>query len=174
MLNLKTNVPIAVFIILLLLFCIGCKNKDDKVKELIKQELSKTMNDFKSYEPVEFGKLDSTFTAYDRATFSLVDTIAAESIEKQLKIEKEFNEEQDRKEKAFKKEFTGYAMTHTFRGKNSFGAMVLSKYRFFFNKELTKVTESFDVIAQQESIQKLVDDVSEDMRQLGIDTTDVN
>jgi hypothetical protein len=48
--------------ILLLLFLCSCSNREDQAKKLIKNELSTTMNDYNSYEGVEFGKLDSTFS----------------------------------------------------------------------------------------------------------------
>ena len=36
-------------------------------------------------------------------------------------------------------EFDGWKMKHTFRGKNAFGAVIVSSMMFYFDKELTKV-----------------------------------
>lgn len=41
----------------------SCSN-EQKAKKAIKEHLSKTMHDFKSYEPVEFGTIDSSFTTF--------------------------------------------------------------------------------------------------------------
>lgn len=52
-------------ILLALLFIVlltGCKSREDKIAELIKQEMFKTLYDFESYEPIET-KIDSAFTS---------------------------------------------------------------------------------------------------------------
>lgn len=40
----------------------GCKSREEKAAELIKQEMFKTLYDFESYEPIET-KLDSAYTS---------------------------------------------------------------------------------------------------------------
>ncbi len=40
----------------------GCKSREEKAAELIKQEMFKTLYDFESYEPIET-KIDSAFTS---------------------------------------------------------------------------------------------------------------
>lgn len=50
------------FIILSAFLLTGCKSREEKVAELIKQEMFKTLYDFESYEPVET-KIDSAFTS---------------------------------------------------------------------------------------------------------------
>lgn len=40
----------------------GCKSKEEKATELIKQEMFKTLYDFESYQPIET-KVDSAFTS---------------------------------------------------------------------------------------------------------------
>lgn len=42
---------------------VSCSN-EDKAKKAIKKHLSETMHDFKSYEPVKYGSLDSTYSKY--------------------------------------------------------------------------------------------------------------
>jgi hypothetical protein len=114
-------------------------SKEDKAKKLIKAELSKNMNDFKSYEPVEFSKIDSAFTSYEGAEY-----------ERMLELpEDQFNEamKKDSLDRVnFKPVFKGYSMLHSFRAKNSLGAVVLNRYRFYFDKDLDKVTSTVDDI----------------------------
>lgn len=50
------------FILLPTFLLVGCKSREEKVAELIKQEMFKTLYDFESYEPVET-KIDSAFTS---------------------------------------------------------------------------------------------------------------
>lgn len=40
------------------------KSPEKKAKSVIDEELRKTLHDYKSYEPVAFGKVDSSFSAY--------------------------------------------------------------------------------------------------------------
>lgn len=44
------------------LMMVGCKSREEKAAELIKQEMFKTLYDFESYEPIET-KLDSAYTS---------------------------------------------------------------------------------------------------------------
>jgi hypothetical protein len=48
---------------------IGCVSKEQRAKKLIKEELRKTLHDFKSYEAVTFGTLDSVFTDFTDTPF---------------------------------------------------------------------------------------------------------
>lgn len=52
---------ILVILLSVILFS-GCKSREDKVAELIKQDMFKTLYDFESYEPIET-KIDSAFTS---------------------------------------------------------------------------------------------------------------
>jgi len=47
--------------------------------------------------------------------------------------------------KSFVPELIGWKITHSFRAKNSFGALVLNHYEFFLDKEMTKVLYSNDL-----------------------------
>ncbi len=49
-------------IVLILLFSACVRSPQDKAKALIDHELRTTLHDYKSYEPVEFGKWDSSYT----------------------------------------------------------------------------------------------------------------
>jgi hypothetical protein len=66
-----------VFICCLLLCCIGCISQEQRAKKLIKEELRTTLHDFKSYEAVTFGSLDSIFTDF-------TDTPTGDSIFKEM------------------------------------------------------------------------------------------
>lgn len=49
----------------------GCQSREEKVAELIKQEMFKTLYDFESYEPIET-KIDSAFTSIYSDTLALL------------------------------------------------------------------------------------------------------
>lgn len=57
---------------------VSCKSKEEKAAELIKSELSKTLYDIDSYEPIETTVSEAKLTAYNDSTcFSLAMLIAA-------------------------------------------------------------------------------------------------
>lgn len=53
---------ICVYILVLLITLVSCSSPERKAKKAIKEKLKMTLHDFKSYEPVEFGTLDSLFS----------------------------------------------------------------------------------------------------------------
>jgi len=57
---LSLSLPFAIII----LFLTSCNNKERKAKILIKEYLKTTMNDYSSYEPMEFSKLDTVYSSY--------------------------------------------------------------------------------------------------------------
>lgn len=124
-------------------FITGCqKSNENKAKELIKKHLSTTMNDFKSYEPVEFSKLDSAMTEFDEEDFLNTDTLAIFS---QSEIELLLKKNRDN----FKPKFEGYKMSHRFRGKNALGALVINESNYYFDPEISKIIKSVDRIVLQ-------------------------
>lgn len=54
------------FLIFISVFCSCSLDNTQKAKKLIDHELKVTLHDYHSYEPVEFEKLDSTFSKYDK------------------------------------------------------------------------------------------------------------
>lgn len=51
--------------VLFFLACVclfSCQSKEEKISELIKEEMFKTLYDFDSYEPIETSKIDSAFS----------------------------------------------------------------------------------------------------------------
>lgn len=59
------------FLATVVLVMTGCKSREEKAAELIKQEMFKTLYDFESYEPIET-KIDSAFTSIYTDTLALL------------------------------------------------------------------------------------------------------
>lgn len=57
-----------------------------------------------------------------------------------------YSDEMKEYHRNFKSVFNGWKMSHTFRGKNSFGATIKNTSVFYFDKDLTQVT---DVISEE-------------------------
>ena len=142
------------------------KSPEQKAKDLIKEEMKKSMNDFSSYEPVEYGKLDSSFSVLDISTEQLSFDAYSKEAKKILgdmeieavsnlddyKIDKVYFDSYkfkmdsvskiiDAKAKSFKPEFKGWKMSHKFRGKNKMGAVVLNSNIYEFDKDITKIVD---------------------------------
>ena len=63
-----------ILLLAIILFASSCSN-EQKAKKAIETYLSKTLHDFKSYEAVEFGKIDSSFTFFmDAEEFKTLDS----------------------------------------------------------------------------------------------------
>jgi len=98
------------FYLILMAFisCVDFYSKEEKIENGIKKYLSIGMNDFKSYEPVKFGRLDSiydhTYYPSQNGTYGIATST-----------------------------FKGYRIFHSFRGKNYFGAIVLNEDYFYFD-----------------------------------------
>lgn len=58
------------FLMTVAFMMVGCKSREEKAAELIKQEMFKTLYDFESYEPIET-KIDSAFTSIYTDTLAL-------------------------------------------------------------------------------------------------------
>lgn len=79
------------------LFFSSCKSKEDKAAELVKNELSKTLYDFESYEPIETKVLEAYETAYNDTTCFRQALAISYIMEKTSKA---FEEAKDAKERA--------------------------------------------------------------------------
>ncbi|GEM_PF-1049947 len=132
-------------VLLFMVCCLvwGCvKSNDQKAKELVEKKLFTTMNDFKSYEAVAFEKLDSAFTRFDVMKYNPTGTFG-DLMPKDVVL-------LIQKEKArFKPKFIGYQMIHTYRQKNEFGATVLEKRLFFFDRSLSRVVSVTDPVERK-------------------------
>ncbi len=59
---------VLVNILALIFILASCSSPEGKAKKAIKEKLKMTLHDFKSYEPVEFGTLDSLFSDVTSST----------------------------------------------------------------------------------------------------------
>ena len=157
------------------LLLITCSSPEKKAQKAIKEELRLTLNDFKSYEPVQFGKLEVASSKYeDEPDYDFYSGKA----DSYLKVSKEesdkadiYNSEYTRdqfilyekisiqlldsakhyldKADSIKLHFVskpiGWQITHTFRAKNQLGGLGIHSYLFILNQELTKVIRSKDL-----------------------------
>lgn len=146
----KNNLILFSFIILFS----GC-TKEHKSEKAIKKYLSENMNDFKSYEPLEFDKLDSVFNNRFENMYN-AELILADSIRFQKKVYQFRSTDTDSLNKYsnlleiassklqegtkdYKRELIGFQQYHKFRAKNSFGGTVLHIGLFTFDPELKNV-----------------------------------
>jgi hypothetical protein len=165
------------FILTLVLLLVSCSSPESKAKKAIKESLRLTLNDFKSYEPVQFGKLEVASSKYtdvpelnlykikadsyikstkeeiDKAEIYNSDYTRYKSVsyakvaEKFLDTAKIYIHKQDSIRLHFVSEPIGWQITHTFRAKNQLGGLAIHTYLFTLNQELTKVIKSEDLTA---------------------------
>ncbi|KAF5068325.1 hypothetical protein DSECCO2_244210 [anaerobic digester metagenome] len=174
----------------IILVVVACNTSNEsQAKKLIKEYLKTTMNDFSSYESVEFSELDSCFTLY-------YDSEEAKNLSEMIESEKKYNEFLSEKiesfiqrdfsneliesfknsydksqiridslfqadieaHQSFIPEFIGFEMTHKFRGKNAFGALILNEYVFLFDKDFTKVIEAINFKDTLNKLKEILDD----------------
>jgi hypothetical protein len=150
---------------------LGCKAKtrEDILKEKIKAHLSKTMHDFKSYEPVQYGSIDSLFSTYDKteryaelkSMFFEYKSLTDESLKEantylyaNRTTGKYYSDKAtilahklDSLSKLikiewneFKPQFIGYNILHSFRGKNMNGATILTTEYFILDSALNVIS----------------------------------
>lgn len=163
-----------IFIICALSLLFGCtKSNTDTAKTLIEEHLKNILHDKSSYESVEFGELDSTFTNY--TTDSLYRHYLTKRVVCQKMRNKLYDESQiwrtidkarydyytqrvllyadsvsyykgleDKAKSNFSPVFDGYVMKHSFRSKNQFGNTILNILAFQFDPDLTNVTSVCD------------------------------
>lgn len=133
---------------------------EQKYKKAISAFLSTSMHDYSSYQPVEYAKLDSSYSFYENSDVYKHDNkrenaIQAESKgldesnltlkQKSEKLKKIIDSAQfymakmKRDRKSFVPEFNGFKITHKYRGKNVLGALVLNNSVFYLDTTLTKV-----------------------------------
>lgn len=112
------------------------------------------MKDPSSYEPIEFGSLDTLYTsvAADTEYIKLVKE-ATEYLQKAVYedygsgwgiIGMKLKEKADSIERTFVPVFKGWKIPHKYRAKNGFGALDISTDIFCFDKGLTKITDVVD------------------------------
>lgn len=153
----------------------GCSSNEKKAQKLINQKLRLTLHDYSSYESVQFGKLDSTYsTVKDTPEYR-------EALEKSEQLQKEAMMELTKikmyqelflyelamegalhckmindsslhyyqicikLKELFIPEFIGFNITHTFRTNNSSGNKVIAHYKYYFDKDITKIIKEEDI-----------------------------
>ena len=166
--KIKLNFVVVVSVILF----VGCSNPEKRAQKLIKESLQQTLNDPKSYESMEFGSLDSLFTNlnnipdyyflslkfdmflalfndakrdYNYAFDMKEKKLYAEFMKDHADSMQLINAEIEKIENTFISEFDGWKMTHKFRANNAMGAKTIGSCIFFFDKDITTVTESIDL-----------------------------
>ena len=80
--------------LLVVVLCVGCTSKEDKVNKLIKDDMFKSLYDFESYEPIET-KIDSAFNSVfrDSLALALAQIISKQYIELRTDLENVKKEE---------------------------------------------------------------------------------
>jgi len=165
------------FIFTLLLLLVSCSSPESKAKKAIKEELRLTLHNFKSYEPVQFGKLEVASSKFDdvpevKLYLDMSDAFLTKSKEYSIKADI-YDSEYSRDEywkyekvsmslldsakvyldkvESIKLHFVskpiGWQMTHTFRANSLGGNLGIHNYIFTINQELTKVIKSEDLSA---------------------------
>jgi hypothetical protein len=153
------------FLFVAIILMIGCQTKEEKARTAIKEYLSKTLNDFKSYEPIEYGSLDSNESAFAETDQYQLLKERRDYYKKQMNDanERAQNAELYDKRKAitlykeaeanansagefnklilegldkFKGKFNGYIIRHKFRAKNAMGGLVLNQKYFLLSPKM--------------------------------------
>ena len=148
----------------LLMACASCsKSSENQAQENIQEFITKKMDDPKSYESVNFGKLDSLFSPFEDSKEGITLKLEDENLSKRLdelsnqidvaksipelqKIQEEDNIITARRSKLvdiilekslkYKGEFVGFKIKHSFRGKNKMGALILDSCTVVLDKNL--------------------------------------
>lgn len=105
------------------------KSPMSKAEDAVREELRRTLHDFSSYEPVEWGKLDTIYV-------SEVDAVSGA---------------------ASKPEITEITVDHTFRAKSGAGVTRIVTWKFHLTPDLSSVWKTDDPLDEmfEESRRKL-------------------
>jgi hypothetical protein len=125
------------------------KTPQQKAEAAVKQYLQKNMDDPSSYEPVEFGKLDSAYSTLedDSAYIAMNAEIAGIYPETIADINKKTALQNNLTKyiSSYKNKWTGYTITHKARAKNKLGALVMENLKFTLDKNFNvKKTEEIN------------------------------
>ncbi|MBK5722488.1 hypothetical protein JGH11_16565 [Dysgonomonas sp. Marseille-P4677] len=137
----------------------SCQSKEDKAKELVKDDLYKTLHDFGSYEPIEWTELKPTYDVSkepkerrDTLLYYGMKRMMLESFsggDGMLK-EESYVGEYEQKRKRYKTiedsiqalmPIKGYTINHTYRANTLGGNKRISTVRYDFDAELTKAVK---------------------------------
>jgi lipoprotein len=145
---------------------VGCSSPEKEAQKLITRNLQETLDDWSSYESVKFSYLDSAFTSVQEnehyaVAYHRYDSLlksAKENSEKMIfasnqwetvsyknRVESDLNMANNyynlahRIDSMFVPEFKGWAMIHTYRANNVLGAKIITKEKYTFDPEITKI-----------------------------------
>lgn len=133
----------------------GCSS-ETKTQRAIKEYLSRNLDDFDSYEPIEFGSVDSVFNnRYENMPDSesvLRDSIMAQklvndytnnpdSLNKYTLILNEATQKLKEGTKDYKRTLIGLEQFHKFRAKNKLGGTAIHIGLFTLDTKLEKVID---------------------------------
>lgn len=177
------------FLVTLVFILLGCgKSQTEIAKGLAQEYMKKHVHDVSSYEIVEFGDLDSTYTnilsdslykhylckriicqklrneLYDEAQlWRNIDSERYSYYDKRTMLYADsvsyYFDLENKAKNDFTPVFDGYVIKHTFRAKNELGNLILNVCAIQFDQGLTKVTS---VCSWDEYINyKVEDDIEE-------------
>lgn len=155
-------------------FQFSCSN-ESKAKKAIKEEFNLTLHDFKSYEPVQFGKIEVAMSSYEDLPEVSKYLDKAEVF---LDLSKEYSDKADIYDSEFLRDSywryskmstsaldsvflymekidsiklhfipqpIGWKMKHTFRARNLGGNFGIHNYEMYFDNEFKKVIKTVDL-----------------------------
>jgi hypothetical protein len=145
---------------LLVSLTFACSTPEKRAKDLIKEDLSKTLDDYDSYQSVEYGPItpltelelikessdyllksgDALFSGnsyYSSKSLSNKYDLLKQKIDnKKVQLETTFPEA---KNDITNGRFLEYKMDHKFRAKNRIGTYLLAHYIYYFDSSVTKI-----------------------------------
>lgn len=163
-------------LLLLAISIISCTlSPEEKAKRTIKDYMFKTLNDFESYEPVEYGNIDSLFSDY---TMDETYISSTQMYNRSLEIKDSLNKIFDRNKiyeisptrdeinllltaswftnitypnvidslkKNYHSHFIGMGLTHKFRAKTNSGGIRLCYWQFILSSNFEKVISTINL-----------------------------
>ena len=121
------------FIFTLTLILFTACSQEYKAKKAIREELNSTLPDFKSYEPIKFGKLEVGYSRY----IDLPEVKNFRNVGRSLFAYQTFL---DSVRSEFSPEVIGWQMLHSYRAKNDAGKFEIHHDLLVLDNELSKVT----------------------------------
>lgn len=133
---------ITVFLIASAFLCSCSQSPQKKAEKVINKYLQENLNDYKSYECVEMGKIEPV-TIRDFFVLGLMKKCKEEHDSNMDWLNERLGklDEHLKSENLKSDSLIYYKIKHKYRAKNAMGGYVLGKYRYTLNKELNEITE---------------------------------
>lgn len=137
---------ITVFLIASALLCSCSQSPQKRAEKIIDKYLQENLNDYKSYQCVEIGKIEPV-TIRDFFVLGLMKKCKEEHDSNMDWLNERLSklDEHLKTENLKSDSLICYKIKHKYRAKNAMGGYVLGKYRYTLNKELTEITEVEEV-----------------------------